>query len=87
MPKAWTTVARSKEPVAAKAINMSEEVVGKGKCPACTKIMEGPVFCSGKPMRVCWPCRITLPYPDDEHSKHANSHVAYEHNPFGRSIS
>lgn len=78
VPKAGTTVTA--------AIDMSAEVVGAGLCPACKSQMEGPVFCSGKPMLVCWDDRVTMPYEDQEHTQHSANYTKYEeqaYNPFG----
>lgn len=83
LPTAWTTAGTKKaEPKKVEAkLDMERD---DGTCPACRTKMEEPIFCSGKPMRVCWSCRISLPLPDDEHRAAQQEFKPYEENMFGR---
>ena len=79
MPKQWVTAGAPKKVEG--RISMDEQTIGKGNCPSCKTQMKGPVFCSGLPMRMCWSCRIAMPYEDQEHKEHAEGHKPFEHNP------
>lgn len=60
-PNAW--IAKEKSKVEAR-IDMSAEVAGEGKCPACKQAMK-IVFVEGSRMWACSTDRITVPLPND----------------------
>lgn len=83
MPKQWLVAGTKIEGTVkvegkSKTIDMSADVYGKGLCPSCHEPMEGPVFCGGRPMQVCWTDRVALPYPDEQHKQFAAGYTPYE---------
>lgn len=47
-------------------LNMGPEVAGAGLCPDCRTPMTGPVLANSHTCKVCMPCRIVLPYSNEE---------------------